>query len=312
MEEAIEVVRAAFIAASTGMVKMPVRTAIEVDDGNTALFMPVARSDTKGIGIKVVTVFPHNGAQNLPTIHALVLYSDPTTGAPAAILEGSYVTALRTGAAGGLAADLLANANASSVTLIGAGVQGWFQLLALSAVRRLEHIFVVDIDSSAAESLSYRLHDELGLSGSVPANLDAAIESSDIVVTATTSREPVFNGNALRPGTHITAIGAFTPSMRELDDVALSRCDRIVVDSREAAWAEAGDLIIPHRAGWFEQDRVVAEIGEVAARLQVGRQSSQQITLFKTVGIAVLDLAIAETAVARARDARVGEEVDLY
>jgi alanine dehydrogenase len=311
MAEAIGIVRNAYIAASTGKVTMPVRTAIEVDTESVALFMPAFRTDTRGIGLKVVTVFPGNRARHLPTIHAVVLYIDPATGAPAAVLEGSHITGLRTGAAGGLAADLLARREARVAAVIGAGVQGWFQLSALSVVRPITQAWIVDVDRSAAERLAHRARTELRVQAAVADTPESAVEAADVIITATTSHQPVFDGRLLRPGTHITAIGAFTPSMRELDDAAMRRCDRIFVDSREAVWAEAGDFIIPRHAGWFSEDRVNGEIGEVAAGLVAGRLSEHEVTLFKSVGVAVLDLAVAEAVVKKAVTAQIGMKIDL-
>jgi ornithine cyclodeaminase len=311
MTEAIQVVRDAYIAASTGKVKMPVRTGIDVGEGSLALFMPAFRTDTRGIALKAVTVFPGNRARRLPTIHAVVLYLDPETGAPAAVLEGSHITGLRTGAAGGLAADLLAVKDARVAAVIGAGVQGWFQLSALCAVRPIEQVWIVDVDRGAAERLANRAKTELRVQAEVADTAESAVGSADVVITATTSHRPVFDGRRLRPGAHITAIGAFTPAMRELDDAALRSCNRIFVDSREAVWAEAGDFIIPRDAGWFSEDRVTGEIGEVAAGLVPGRLSEHEITLFKSVGVAVLDLAVAEAVVEKAAKAHLGMKFDL-
>ena len=311
MAEAIQIVRDAYIAASSGKVNMPVRTGIEVGENSVALFMPAFRTDTRGIGLKVVTVFPENRARRLPTIHAVVLYLDPETGVPAAVLEGGHITGLRTGAAGGLAADLLAAKEARVAAVIGAGVQGWYQLSALCVVRPIEQAWIADVDRSAAERLADRVRTELGVRAEVADSADAAAKAADVVITATTSPRPVFDGRHLRPGTHVTAIGAFTPAMRELDDATLRRCDRIFVDSREAVWAEAGDFIIPRNAGWFSPDRVNGEIGELAAGLMPGRLSERDITLFKSVGVAVLDLAVAEAVVAKAAKAHLGMEVDL-
>lgn len=309
--DAIQVVRTAFVAASSGRVRIPVRTAIRVNAENVALFMPAARTDTPAVGLKIVTVYPGNRERNLPTIHAVVLLCNPETGRPEALLEGGLVTAYRTGAAGGLAADLLARKDVRTVAVFGAGVQGWHQIVALRAVRSIEQVRVVDVNRSAAESLAQKVKTELGIEASSVTDPESAVEHADVVVTATTSRVPVFNGNALSPGSHITAIGSFTPESRELDDTVLRRCDRIVVDSREAAWSEAGDLIIPRNAGWFKPERVDSEIGEIAAGVRPGRQTPDEVTLFKSVGVAVLDVAMAEVIVTRARAHGLGVEHEL-
>ncbi len=189
--------------------------------------------------------------------------------------------------------------------------RGWHQIVALRAVRSIEQVRVVDVNRSAAESLAQKVKTELGIEASSVTDPESAVEHADVVVTATTSRVPVFNGNALSPGSHITAIGSFTPESRELDDTVLRRCDRIVVDSREAAWSEAGDLIIPRNAGWFKPERVDSEIGEIAAGVRPGRQTPDEVTLFKSVGVAVLDVAMAEVIVTRARAHGLGVEHEL-
>jgi ornithine cyclodeaminase/alanine dehydrogenase-like protein (mu-crystallin family) len=311
MRDVLPVVREAFVSASAGLANVPLRTAIRTESGNTALFMPAFRADKKTLGAKVVCVFPENLKRSLPLIHAVVILSDPETGAPRALLEGGLITALRTGAAGGVAADLLSRHDSHTVAVIGAGVQGWHQLLALCLVRPIRKAWVVDVKERAVETFVARAESELGIEARPAGSRTSAVADADVVITATTSNEPVFDGHALREGTHINAIGAFTPEMRELDDIALRRCDRIAVDSREAVWAEAGDFIIPSKAGWFTPGHVQAEIGEIAAGREVGRDAASEITLFKTVGLAILDVAVADAIVERAELKGIGVEIQL-
>ena len=311
MRDVLPVVREAFVSASAGLANVPLRTAIRTESGNTALFMPAFRADRKTLGAKMVCVFPENFKQGLPLIHAVVVLSDPDTGAPRALLEGGQITALRTGAAGGVAADLLSRRDSYTVTVIGAGVQGWYQLLALCLVRPIRRAWVVDVKERAVEAFVERAERELGIEARPAGSRSSAVSDADIVVTATTSNEPVFDGHALEEGTHINAIGAFTPEMRELDDTALRRCKLIAVDSREAVWAEAGDFIIPSKAGWFTPSHVHAEIGEIAAGREAGRGAVSEITLFKTVGLAILDVAVADAIVTQAEIKGVGVEIQL-
>ena len=289
MPEAIDAMRHAYGQLSAGKVIAPPRQHISTDKGVT-LLMPAHLPERSEFGIKVVSVYDDNPNLDLPRITATVLVLDPATGLPKAIMDGSSLTAIRTGAGGGVAADLLARKDAKTVGLFGAGVQARAQLQAVMAVRDIERVNLISRTKASAQQLAT----EISAWTDAPAvhlvpNPQQVVEDADIVICATTSATPLFDGNALRPGTHITAVGTFVPEKREVDTTTLRKADRIVVDSREACLEEAGDLIIPN----VEID---AEIGEIINGDKQGRQSNDEITFFKSVGVAVQD-AVAGAAV---------------
>ncbi len=295
MRAAIDAMRDAFIALSRGDAVAPLRLALDTPTG-TALFMPAHLKSTGATAAKIVTVHPGNAALGLPVIHAVVLVLDTRTGRPVALMDGTRLTALRTGAAGGLAAELLARPDASVVALFGSGVQARSQLEAVRCVRPIAEVRIVSPDRTSALALAAR---QEGVRAHVVEDRDTALVGAHIVIAATNSPTPVFDGARVEPGTHVTGIGSFTPGMREVDTTLVRRA-RVFVDQREAALAEAGDLIGPIADGAVGPDVIVAEIGEVAAHTRPGRTSAEEITFFKSVGNAVQDVAVAARVLAAA------------
>ncbi|MEQ9398288.1 MAG: hypothetical protein RJQ04_03880 [Longimicrobiales bacterium] len=288
MPAAIEAMREAFVALSAGRAVAPVRLALESDRG-THLFMPGHLRERGSLGAKIVSVNPDNPDRGLPVIHAVVLLVDPPTGRARALMDGTWITALRTGAVGGLAADLLARPEARVLTVFGAGVQARTQVAAVRCVRTIEEVRIVARTRASAERLAEEIQD---VEVRVMADRRAALEGADIVVTATDSATPVFDGRDIAPGTHVTGVGSFTPAMREVDTVLVGRA-RVFVDQRDAALEEAGDLAGPIADGDLTADVIVGEIGAVAAGTLPGRTSPDDITFFKSVGNAVQDVAVA-------------------
>lgn len=312
MVAAIQAVRQAFVDLSTGRAVVPVRAAIPIAPDATSLVMPAYLETSGGLGLKVVNVYPQNVSRGLPLIHALVILVDATTGAPLAALEGGWLTALRTGAASGVATDLLARLDARRLTLFGAGGQAETQALAVCAVRAVERLTIVSTAPGSAQALAERLANQPTMPRDIVVSDDAAqaVADADIVCTATTSPTPVFPGRALPDGAHVNAIGAFTTTTREVDADLVARA-RLVVDHRASAEAEAGDLVIPWRAGEGPGPEAWTELGRIAAGLAPGRQSGTEITLFKSVGNAVQDVAVAALAIQRAAERGLGALVDL-
>ena len=308
MAVAIEAMKDAYRQLSLGLADAPLRSRIDIPDQDAAaLFMPAFLSQTGDLAVKVVSIFPRNAERGLPTLHALVVVLDAATGRPAALLEGSSLTALRTGAGSGAATDLLARPEARVGAVFGSGGQARTQLEAICTVRPLERVWIVGRDRAKAEAFAR----EMAGQGPIPRDVRVADEPSqavsqaDVVCTATTSSTPVFDGNDLRPGAHVNAIGGFTPRMQEVDAVTVQRA-RVFVDSRAAALAEAGDLIEPIRQGVIPSDWIVGELGEVVAGAVAGRRSPEEITLFKSVGVSVQDAVAAARALERARAADLG------
>jgi ornithine cyclodeaminase/alanine dehydrogenase-like protein (mu-crystallin family) len=302
MKEAIEAVAAGFSSLSAGQATVPVRLSVPLKDG-VALTMPASLAGAPFYSTKVVAVAPGNVALGRPTVTATVLLGDAATGELLAILDGAALTALRTGAAGGLAARELSRGDATRAALFGAGAQARAQLLALRSVRDIREVGVVTRDPAHAAAFREWVTGEPGLAGLsiAPSTARDAVASADVVITATTSRAPVFEGRWLRAGVHVTAVGSFTPEMRELDDETM-RGARVVVDQRAAALAEAGEL-----RGLRDGD--VVELGEIVAGRVPGRSNDRERTVFKSVGNAIQDLVVAAHAYERARSAGIGEEI---
>ena len=313
MREAVEIVKGAFAQLSAGKAVVPLRTQLPVErhEGVT-LFMPAYLSESDDLGVKIVSVFPRNLGMELPTIFALVVVVEAATGRPVAVMDGTYLTALRTGAASGAATDLLARKEAKVAAIFGAGVQGRTQLLAVCEVRDIERAWVYDVNPQAAE----RYAQEMGGKGRVPADLRVASSAAeaareaDVLCTATTSKTPVFADGDLRPGVHINAVGSFTPEMQEIPEQTVTRA-RLVVDSREGCLSETGDLIIPIGKGLITEDDIYAELGEIVAGVKPGRASAEEVTLFKSVGNAVQDVSVACAVLTQAEMLGLGIEVEL-
>lgn len=310
MREAIDAMAEAFGQLSAGRAVVPVRHSLE-SEGGVTLFMPGFLRDTGALGAKVVSVFHDNPGRGLPAIHAAVLILDAGTGQPRALLEGSRLTALRTGAATGLATDLLARPEASVLACYGAGVQARTQVEAVRTVRPIREVRIVSRTRESAETLAAELLDgDPELAVDVPEDRNAALAGAHVVVAATSSPEPVFDGARVEAGTHVNSIGAYTPEMREVD-AELVRRSRIVVDQREAALEEAGDLIGPIRDGVITDADLHAELGEIVNGARPGRASADEITLFKSVGSAAQDLAAAVRVLARVEAEGWGTVVEL-
>jgi ornithine cyclodeaminase/alanine dehydrogenase-like protein (mu-crystallin family) len=296
MADAIRAVREALAELSTGRALVPDRTSLEIPGRRTtALVMPAYLPRTGRIGVKLISLCEDNPAKGLPLAQAVTVVMDAENGTPLAVLDAAYLTALRTGAASGVATDVLARRDASVAAIFGAGVQGRTQLEAVASVRAIRKAFVFDVAPRAAAEFARDMGARLKLDV-VPASSSEALREADIVSTATTSAAPVFSDRDLKPGVHINAIGSYKPHIREIPAETVLRA-RVFVDQRRACLEEAGDLIIPLRQGLIGEDHILAEIGEVLAGLKPGRGSDDEVTLFKSVGNAVLDLAVADLVV---------------
>jgi alanine dehydrogenase len=313
MSEAIDAVKEAYAQLSAGRVALPMRTRIDVTEyqGST-LFMPAYMQSGGHLAVKIVSVFPRNVSRGIPTIAAVVIVLDVDTGRPEAILEGASLTAIRTGAASGAATDVLARQDSTRVAIIGSGTQARSQLLAVCSVRDIQHVRIFSLDPEAAAEMAGDMagRDRVPADVSVPPSSADAIADADIICTATTSETPVFDGTGLKPGAHINAIGSYTPSMQEVDVTTIKKA-LVVVDSREAVLAETGDLLVPIGRGEIGADVIHAELGQIINRERSGRTSADQITYFKSVGLAVQDAVAAGRALARAKARGLGQTIDL-
>ncbi len=308
--DVIRAVEGAFREHAAGRVQALPRAVLPLPREALFLAMVSAIPRRSALGSKLVTVVPGNRRRGLPTLHAAYVLTDPGTGAPLALMEGAFLTAIRTGATSALAARLLARRDVATVTCFGAGVQAAFQLRCLQAVRPFDRVLVVGRDPRRAGAFARRMRRALGVEVRVTEDRAAAVARADLITCATTSATPVFSGRDVRPGTHVDAIGAFRPTTRETD-TALVRRARVVVDTYHGAWEEAGDLLIPLRAGAIGRRHVRAELAEVLSGRRRGRLSPRDITLFKSVGWAAEDAATARLAYDRAVAAGAGTRVRL-
>ncbi len=245
MKTALAAVEDGFRELARGTVDMPQRPVIRVPDHQgTLLFMPAYIGGIGALGMKLVSVYPQNPAlHGLPTTMGVILVCDVASGEVVAVMDGGFITAMRTGAVTGVAARCMARPDASVVGLFGAGVQARTQLLALAEIRQLSKVIVFDVAPERAQQFARELSERLGIAIEVASAPRQAVAGADIVVTATSAASPVFDGHWLEPGTHVSGIGSHAPQMRELDTVAVQR-SRVIVDSRSAALAEAGDLML--------------------------------------------------------------------
>lgn len=311
MKEAIEAMKSAFRELSENRAVVPLRTHVPMPEHKgDMLVMPAYSPDTARFALKVITLFENNPALNLPFIQAMVMLFDTVTGSPVAIMEGTSLTAIRSGAASGAATDLLARKEARKVAIFGAGIQARTQLEAMCAVRPIREASVFDQDLSRAAVFAQEASAELGITVTVAASSAAALAGTEIICTATTSATPVFADGEVAAGTHINAIGSYKPHMREIPPATVVRA-HVVVDQLGAAWEEAGDLILPRNAGLIQADHVRAELGEIVAGIKPGRTQPDTVTFFKSVGIAIQDLAAANCVLANARKLGLGTEVPL-
>jgi ornithine cyclodeaminase/alanine dehydrogenase len=308
--DVIAAVERAFHECAAGRVAALPRAALPMGREGVFLAMVSALPGLGALGTKLATVVEGNQRRGLPTIQATYLLTDPVTGTPLALMEAAFLTAIRTGAASAVAARYLARPDSRVITCFGAGVQARYQLLCLREVLPLAEVRVVGRDPARAAAFVRRLRDELGIPVEIAADRRAAVRGADVVSCATTATRPVFSGRDLGPGTHVDAVGNFRPATREVDTLTI-RKSRVVVDTYDGAWEEAGDILIPIKAGAIARRHVRAELAEVVAGKRPGRTSPKEITLFKSVGFAPEDAVTARLAYDRALAAGRGTRVEL-
>jgi ornithine cyclodeaminase len=314
MKEGIEAMKWAYASLSDGTAVVPLRTRLPISNHDAlSLFMPAYMKTDSGeaLAVKVVSLFPGNPPRGLAYIQAAVLVLEPDTGRAAALLEGSTLTAIRTGAGSGAAIDLLARKDSQVVAIFGAGTQGRTQLEAACTARKIETAFIYDSSREKAEEYVRQMAGYRSITNDVRVadSPREAVENADIICTATTSSTAVFDDNDVKSGTHISAIGAYTPEMQEVPIETLARA-RIVVDSYSTVIEEAGDIVKAIRAGAIEESNIYAELGEIVLGKKPGRESDDQITFFKSVGNAVQDAVAAQLALKNARAMNLGVEVN--
>jgi alanine dehydrogenase len=311
VEELIPVLERAHVQYSTGKAVMPVRLVVplpQIEGRITS--MPGFLNEDKALGMKVVTFFPNNLKQNLPQILATVMLFSADTGKMIAAMDGNYITAIRTACVSAMATKALANAESRVLAVLGAGVQARAHIRALTQIRKISEIRVYDIVEASARQLRESLQKEYGLKVNVLQSAREAVIGADLLVTVTTAKEPIIKKDWLQPGMHINAVGSHRPDLREIDGATLASA-KIVVDSREAIMAECGDILLAIQENAITAENIHAEIGEVLAGKKRGRTGSDEITLYKAVGIAIQDVATAHLVYRKALERNVGTNVEV-
>lgn len=311
MDDVIDVVEAGFRECATGTYHIPVRLGLDMPERDAVvLFMPAFLPRSGTLGAKIVSVFPENTARSLPTVMGVYLLYGAESGEFLALMDATYMTGIRTAATSAIATRYLARQDARVLGVFGAGVQARFHVDAMRSVLDIEEIVVYNRTPGHGALFV----EEISMRHPVPIRLASTPEicaaAAEVIVTCTRASTPLFDGRAIHPGTHINAVGAFTPDMRELDDETIRRAV-IVVDTYAGALAEAGDILIPIRQGWFTAARLHAELGEIITGQKPGRTRPDEITVFKSVGFAMEDAVTAHLVYERAMERNIGAEVAL-
>ncbi|TBX75867.1 ornithine cyclodeaminase family protein [Bacillus mycoides] len=311
MNEVIEYAALALKEFSAERTITPIRGSLPfANEQNTALIMPSVAEGLGALGLKVVMVAPHNKEIGKKTINGIVMLSDFQTGEPLALLEGSYLTMIRTGALSGVATKHLARHNAKTLCIIGTGEQAKGIAEAVFAVRDIEKVILYNRTEEKAYAFAQYIQEKFNKPAYVYASPDEAISEADIIVTTTNASTPVFT-ETLKKGVHINAVGSFRPSMQELPSHAIANANKVVVESKEAALEETGDLQVPIKEGLFEASDIHAELGQIITGEKAGRENDEEITIFKSVGLAVVDIIVAKYLYEKAMERGVGTTIQL-
>jgi len=307
MKSTLEAVESAFREMGNENIEMPARVYLHFDKG-VLIAMPAYMPGLDAAGTKLVTVHPGNKqAYGLPAVNARIVLNSPENGLPLAIMDGTYVTALRTGAAGATGIKYLSREDSKEVGLCGLGVQGRSQLMGLMEVRPgVEKIKVYDIVPEAKKAFVDEMNEKYSGVNFVPVDsAKEAAEGSDIVITCTPSPEPFIDGAWLKKGCHVSAIGADTGAKRELMTSVIERCDKLVVDFIPQAFV-TGDFRIPKEEGVITEEDIYAELGQIVAGKKEGRTSPDEVTLFKATGLAIQDVGTAHKVYQLAKEKGIG------
>jgi ornithine cyclodeaminase len=310
MPDLIESMRGALAAYSSGRAQQPLRTVLELGE-QPAFFgiMPASLGGTRGLGTKLVTVFPSNREKGLPSHLATIVLLDPETGALDALMDGRYITEARTAAVSAVSVDLLALPEAGTLALIGSGVQAHSHLEAIACVRKLTEVRVWSPNEAHRTAFARNAHD-VGAPIRAAGSAQEAVDGADLIVTVTTATSTVLMNDWVADGAHICAVGACRPSYRELDAALVAR-SRLFVDSTTGALAEAGDIVLAISEQAITAGHIAGELGNLVSGALEGRQDPRQVTLFKSLGMAVEDVAAAHLACSRARARGIGTRLTL-
>jgi alanine dehydrogenase len=308
MKDTIDILEKAFADLSNGFAVMPQRTPIlSPDHDGLALFMPAYLKGMGALGAKVVTVYKNNPDKyQMATVLGTIILLDERTGAPVAIMDGGYLTAMRTGGVAGLATRVFARTDAKVHTLFGTGGMARTHAWAVDHARSIEKLILFSIDPlKKREAFMESLRDIIQCEIVISEDAEEAVRGADIVTLITSAKDPIVNGSWFKPGTHINGIGSHAPGMRELDTLTVQK-SKVVCDLVEACKPEAGDFIIPIENGEYSWDDIHGSLGDVITGVIPGRESDEELTLFKSVGLAIQDISTAYHVYNKAVEMNVG------
>ena len=316
MSDIIEADKEALSIYSSQKSNIPLRSNLNIPEyKGQCLFMNGYAAPAKALGVKIVSVYPENINKNLTSVPATMVLVDAETGMVNSLIDGTYLTRLRTGAVSGLATDILSRKDSKIFALFGTGGQAVTQLEAVLTVRKIEEVRVFDVFKERAKEFAKKMSDKFSKKYNVKIiaaeSSDEAIENADIITTVTTSKKPVFDANKVKSNAHINGVGSYTPDMQEIPGDILVKANKIYVDTRDGAINESGDLITPIKTGLIKTEKINGELGEVINGNIKGRESDDEMTFFKTTGSAVLDLVAAQKIYEMAKAKGVGQMVDL-
>lgn len=312
MDDVVKLLEQAFSELVKGTAIMPPRTAVSDPEHNGwYAFMPAQLKSMGALGIKAVTVYKDNPSKhNLPATLATIILMDGETGKTIAVMDGGYLTAMRTGAVSGLATKYLARSDAKVAGILGTGVQARAQLWGMATSANIESGICFSMDTAENQAaFAESMAAQLGIPVSVVGSTQEVIEGSDVFALATTASTPIVNGDWIKPGTHINAIGSHAPGVRELDTKTVVN-SKIICDQVAACIAEAGDIQIPIEEGALKESDIYGEIGELIDGSKPGRENDQEITLFKSVGLSIQDISTAYHVYQKALEQGIGTEFE--
>ena len=316
MSDIIEADKEALSIYSSHKSNIPLRSNLDIPEyKGQCLFMNGYAAPAKALGVKIVSVYPENINKNLTSVPATMVLVDAETGVVNSLIDGTYLTRLRTGAISGLATDILSRKDSKILALFGTGGQAVTQLEAVLTVRKIEEVRVFDIFQDRAKEFAKKMSEKFSKKFNVKIiaaeSSDKAIENADIITTVTTSKKPVFDASKVKKNVHINGVGSYTPDMQEIPEDILVKANKIYVDTRDGAINESGDLITPIKKGLIKKEKINGELGEVINGQIKGRENDDEMTFFKTTGSAVLDLVAAQKIYEMAKTKGVGQMVDL-
>lgn len=312
MKDAIKAVKDALELYSKGDSNIPLRINIDIPkEKGQSLYMPGYVEEADALGVKIVSMYPENPEKGLEAIYSTMVLKDSETGEICSIMDGNYLTQLRTGAVSGAATDLLAREDSSIFALIGTGGQAKSQLEAILNVRNIKEVRVYGRNKEKAEQFAKKMKEDLGqeFDFNIVATDSSkeAIENADIITCVTTAKNPVFDGKFVKKGAHINGVGSYTPQMQELDPYILTHAGKVYVDTRDGVLNESGDFIIPIKEGKFSEEDITGELGELILGKTKTRENEEEITIFKTVGSGVLDVVTAKRIYDKAVEENIGQ-----